>query len=87
MVERFLLPNRTVVVQPLIDRPGRRSFERLHDSHEREDLRSLPVNQWSHNHVYVVWHDYGDVKFIANSMILATAGQHDVPSDRRQDPS
>ena len=35
----------------------------------------------------VVWHDHRNMQFITNPVIVATASKHDVPGNRRQDPS
>jgi hypothetical protein len=52
---------------------------------EKISARCLSISG-SQSHVYVVWHYYCYVKFVTSSAILTTAGQHDVPSDRWQDP-
>jgi hypothetical protein len=78
VVERFFLPNRAVISEAFIDGAGRRTLDGFHDLNQRNDQASFFVGEWRENQMYVIWHDYGYVERVFDSVIVQAGRQSNV---------
>jgi len=86
MIERLLLPNRATPSQFLVDRSGRSAFDRLKNPNQGKDLPPVLIGHWRENQMRMIGHDHSNVQFVSLAMIVATSGEHNIPSGRRQYP-
>ena len=84
VIERFLLPNRTVPLHFLIDCASRGSFDSAQDLNEREESMVTFVDAGSQDQTHMIWHYDSDVEFVFLAVIMQ-ARQHKIARTGGQD--